>query len=431
MKYSGGVMVVDSGAGVDIARVLVPYFDKVYYYSEWKQGGFPKSRNYQVGVGIPGVESVMNMDEWVLKNIIAKENDQEPPISLFIFTDCYNGDKQVLLEHLGFNVFGSRYGEELELDREGLKDLLKHVGLPVGPYKVLKGLDAVSEHLKANDDQFVKLSRYRGDAETFHADNFKDRENYLDSLKTDLGVLKNELNFICEDALPDCVETGVDLQVVDGKYPSIVQSGLEVKDCGYASVVKPYKELPKEITVVTDKLSPVFEHFGYKGNFSNEIRIGKDKKPYLMDMTCRQAMPVTFTQLYAYENIAEIFMETAKGNVVDPKPRNKFFCEMIIKSEWAEKNEQYVEIPKGFEENFFFKNYTIINGEMYVLPHAIGMCEIGSVVAGGETIEEAFEEVQSIGKELKGSELHIPFDKIDTMRKEIELMSKFGINIFE
>ena len=52
MKYSGACMVIDGGASVDLAKALVPSFDKVYYFSEWTQGGFPHSRNYQVGVGI-------------------------------------------------------------------------------------------------------------------------------------------------------------------------------------------------------------------------------------------------------------------------------------------------------------------------------------------------------------------------------------------
>ncbi len=431
MKYSGACMVIDGGASVDLAKALVPSFDKVYYFSEWTQGGFPHSRNYQVGVGIEGVERVSNLDEYILKNIIAKENGQEPPISLFVFTDVYSADKQALLEHLGFNVFGSRYADELELNREGLKDLLKRIGLPVGEYKVLKGLDEVAKYLKTHEDQYIKLSRFRGDAESFHADNYKDRENYLDSLKTDLGIMGKEMNFISEDALPDCVEIGVDLQTVNGQYPEIVMGGCEIKDAGYCSIIKPYKDFPKEVTIVTDKLSDVFRHFGYKGAFSDEIRIGKDKVPYLIDITARQPFPPTFTQLFAYINMAEIFMETARGNLVNPEHEFKYYCELIIKSSWAEKNEQYVEVPKGHEQHFFFKNYTIVNGEMYILPHQIGMEEIGSVVAGGNSIEEAFAQVEKIGKELKGSEIHIPFDKIDKMREEIKLMDKFGVNIFK
>ena len=429
-KYPGGCLIIDNGSSVELARRLVPFFDQVYYYSEWKQGGFPHSKNYQVGVGIPGVTRVKNLDEYILANIVAKEQGKPLPISLFIFTDVYNGDKQVLLDHFGFNVFGSRYGEELELDRDGLKKLLKHLGLPVGPYKSLKGLDAVADYLKTHENQYIKLSTFRGDTETFAALNFKDRENYIDSLKADLGALKNQLSFMSEDELPDMIEVGVDLQVCDGKYPEVIMGGVEIKDCGYASIIKPYREFPKEITIVTDKLAPTFKHFNYRGNFSNEIRIGKDKQPYLMDSTTRNGNPPEFTQMFAYENLAETYMQTAMGNPVSPKSKFKYYCELIIKSAWGEKNEQYVEIDEKFRDNFFFKNLTIIDNEMYIIPHQIGMQECGSVVAGGNTIDEAFAAVEKIGKELKGSELSIPFDKIDNMHKEMEEMDKLGLNFF-
>jgi hypothetical protein len=423
--------IIDNGSTTELARWLAKLGHTVYYFVEWRQGGFPHATDAIMGENIPGVIRVKSVDDYIKACLQAKEKGEKIPIDTWIFTDCYEADKQELLEHLGFSVYGSRNGAEIELDRLALKKLLKHVGLPVGNFGNPKTFDELIEYLKQNENQYVKISNYRGDTESFYAIDYKDREDYIASLRVNMAKSESMLTFISEDELPDRVETGIDIDICDGNYPEIVSAGIEEKDTGYLTVIKSYKDLPKEITIVTDKLAPYFKSVGYRGSFANEIRIGKDKKPYMMDATCRRGFPNTFTQIFAYKNLAEIYSEVAKGNPLSPETEFKYYCELVIKSDWAEKNPVYVNVPEKYRDNFFFKQFTIIDGDIYVIPHRIGMKEIGSVVAGGNTVEEAFENVEKIGKELKSSECSINYACIEKFKDTIREMKSIGINIFD
>jgi len=46
-----------------------------------------------------------------------------------------------------------------------------------------------------------------------------------------------------------------------------------------------YADLPKEMKIVTDKMAFYLNYFKVRGNFSNEMRIGKEKKPFVIDWT--------------------------------------------------------------------------------------------------------------------------------------------------
>jgi len=432
MDAKQSYFIVDNGSSTELARWLAKMGHTVYYFTEWRQGGFPHASDAIMGENIPGVTKVQYIDVYVKMCLQAKEEGNPMPIDTWIFTDCYDGDKQELLEYMGFDVYGSRMGgAEIELNRLALKALLKHVGLPVGRYGNPKTFDELIEYLKKNDNQFVKISTYRGDTESFQALNYKDRADYLDSLKVDMVKSESMLTFISEDELPDKVETGIDLDVCNGNFPEVISAGIEEKDTGYLTVIMKYADLPEPIKKVTDKLAPYFKSVGYNGAFANEIRIGEDQEPYMMDATCRRGFPNTFTQLYAYKNVDKVYSEVAKGNPLSPEHKFKYYCELVIKSSWAEHHPLYVNVPKKYRDNFFFKQFTILNGDIYVIPHRIGMQEIGSVVVGADTIDEVFEKVQEVGKMLESSEIKINYDCINKFKDTIEKMKEYKINIFK
>ena len=66
-----------------------------------------------------------------------------------------------------------------------------------------KPLNELIAYLKENEKQFVKISTYRGDTESFQALNYKDKADYIDSLKVDMSKSESMLTFISEDELPD------------------------------------------------------------------------------------------------------------------------------------------------------------------------------------------------------------------------------------
>ena len=428
------LIVDNSGLSTELAIRLAREVGTILYFTEWKQGGFASSNEQQMGTGLPGVTRIQNLNAYVDAAVRAAIKGEKQPISLWIFTWCYDADLQVLLRNLGCNVFGSGKGEQLELDRIGLKKILAKEGLPVGKHKILTGFDELIKYAQTPGlpVQYVKIpGRYRANSETFRMENYQDRKDYIEVLKPDFGAYEKKVPVISEDEIPDCVEVGIDMQICGDKFPEIVSIGCEEKDVGYCMIMKPYKDLPKEITIVTDKLKPLFKYFNYAGDFSDEIRIGKDEVPYLMDCTCRSPNPASFSRYFEATNLAEVFYETAKGNPVSYKKPHKFYLEILIKSDWAKEHWQMVDVDPAFRDNYFFERLAIVDRKMYVIPHQIKLNDVGSMVVGGNTLDECYDKAEEVKKALKGSDLDVLMGCIESFKKTIEKMDKLGLNFFD
>lgn len=264
------VIVYDNGLFVEIAKTLSKSFKKVYYYCPWKSA-FPKSNQYVIGDGIEGIERVWEFWDYVDK------------VDLFCFLDVYDGDIQEHLVSIGKNVWGSRKGEEMELYRNDMKEYMKEVGLYATPFKVIKGVAALREYLTKNENVYVKINMLRGNFETFKSENYELSEPRLDEIEFVLGALKTEQEFIVENAYDNAVETGVDMYTIDGRFPSSTLAGIEIKDEGYVGKIVPYEKLSEKLTDFNDKMKTAFNRYNYRGFFSTEIRISKDRKPYMVD----------------------------------------------------------------------------------------------------------------------------------------------------
>ena len=223
---------------------------------------------------------------------------------------------------------------------------MKGMGLPVQPYVVVKGVDALRTHLKGHKDQHVKINRWRGVTESFFAPTHEIVEGKIDKLAADLGGFKDVLEFICEDDLPDCCEVGIDTYCIDGRYPDATLFGVEVKDCGYVGQMVKWGEIPEPLRRWNEAFAPLFAKYGMRGSVSNEVRIGEDLQPYMVDATIRAPCPPSELWQELFTNISEIIWEGADGNLVEPIPAAKWGVEVNIKSDWA-KQLAGGQLPRG------------------------------------------------------------------------------------
>jgi hypothetical protein len=402
---------VDNGLFPELAVTLSKSFGKTFYYSAWETA-FPRTNAMILGDGIPGVTRV---------NSIFPIIDE---VDLFVFPDILHGPLQVYLHKQGKRVWGSRLAENLETLRGLSKRWIRDAGLAVGPYRQIRGVAKLREFLKENDNQFVKISRTRGDMETFHAPTYKLIEPRLDELEHALGAAKNGADFVVEGAIEAEVEVGYDGYCIDGEYPSTALFGVESKDAAYVGEVRQYDKLPDAVQVVNDKISNLLKSFTYRGFWSSEIRVAKDKTPYLIDPCCRMASPPGELYLYMIENIAEIIWEGAAGNLVEPKFKDKWGAQLVMRSSWAEENWQPIDFPKSLRDNVKLHYLTQISGRNYFIPQAIGMPEIGSVVATGPTKEAAMKEVAKISEYIEGYGIKFDLQALDSAG---EKMDQFGL----
>uniref|UniRef100_A0A7V3N4V4 DOD-type homing endonuclease domain-containing protein n=1 Tax=candidate division CPR3 bacterium TaxID=2268181 RepID=A0A7V3N4V4_UNCC3 len=171
--------------------------NQVFYYSPW-QDAFPSFSKYAVGLGIPGVEKVLYFWNYI---------DEADCI---VFFDVYGNDLADWLRKKGYTVFGAGKGELLENHRWMLKQVVKKAGLPLHNAVKIKGLTALREYLKTHPNKYVKIDVFRRDVDSFHAKNYESVKLLLDELDVVYGPIKDQFNFIVEDAIKadESVEPG-------------------------------------------------------------------------------------------------------------------------------------------------------------------------------------------------------------------------------
>ena len=152
-----------------MALRLKESFGRVELFVPWK-GSYPTPIKTLIGEGLSGVVKVDNFFRDINK------------VDLFCFFDVGDGDIQDYLRSNGKRVFGTGKGDALEYDRVGFKKVLEKVGLPVAPYKVVKGIIELRKELEKdeNNGRWVKVSTFRGICETFQSKGIKYSQPKLD-----------------------------------------------------------------------------------------------------------------------------------------------------------------------------------------------------------------------------------------------------------
>jgi hypothetical protein len=400
-------LVVDNGLFVDIARTLGRTFKKVYYCCPWINS-FPKPHVAWVGKGFPEIEVIDDPFQVV---------DQ---IDLAVFPDIYFGWLQVHLERLGIAVWGGRHGDLMEIDRAGAKRVMKRAGLAVTPYVVVHGTAELRAYLQANDDKWVKISKWRGLMETFYSKNYIMIEPLLDKLEYELGAFKTQIDFLIENPIADALEGGIDTYSIDGQIPKTIMSGFEIKDEGYVGEWRPFDTVPEVITRYDRVMADVFKVFRYRGFYSTEVRV-KDGTPYMIDMCSRCGSPPNELYQLMMRNLPEVVWQGANGILVDPEVIGKWGAEILIHSSWADSHWQPISIKKEFAPYLKLRNSTIIDGKTYVIPQALGLPEIGAVVGYGDTVESAIEMAKEIAETVEGYDVEC---KVESMDKATEVVRK-------
>lgn len=387
--------VVDNGLFAELAVTLGKSFRHVYYLGSWVTS-FPRSNALTIGEGLPNVSRIN--DIWSVLD----------EVDLFVFPDVYQGQLQRYLRGLGKRVWGSGIAESLEFKRGGSKQWLQELGLPVGEYKVVNGLKDLRSYLQRRDGVLYVKSSTRGDMETFkvEAGGYRLIEPRLDELEHILGAKKFDYEFLVEEHIEAAAEVGYDGFTIDGQWPKSSLFGVEAKDTGYVGKVMPAVSLPQSLAYVNDKLSGLFEELSYRGFWSSEVRVGKDDGiPYLIDPCCRMASPPGELYLYLIENLSEIIWAGADGELIQPEFKYEYAAQLVLKSDWAQYGWQPIEFPAELREHVKIHYLTVKNGRFYFVPQQIPIPEIGAVVAGGDTLDEAIESCIEIAEQVKGYDI--------------------------
>jgi hypothetical protein len=403
------ILIYDFGLFSSLAERLARDFGKVGYHVPWETS-FSDGREYVLGMGLKGVERVHHWDDAV--------DDYD----CLCFPDVLCGDLQEYYRRNGYRVWGAGAGGELELLRWKTKQRLRRLELPVNECVKVLGTEALRAYLREHDDQFVKVSTFRGLGETWQAKNYELACGYIDDFEAKYGALKLITEFIVEGEIPDCEEIGYDGYCINGAFPSTAVWGIEKKDEAYFSKVVKWRDLPEGVLRINEALAPVLHAFQYRQFLSTEIR-EKSGEPYLIDITARMASPGGEVYCELFANLGEIIWQGSGGVLVEPRMAGDYGAQIILTSEWAEDHWMPVQFPEEIRQWIKLYNHCRIEGVDYTVPQLARMKQIGSVVAIGDDPEEVCKACVERAEAVEGFDLEREIDSLEKAREEVEALS--------
>jgi len=411
--------VIDYGTFTALSEKLAETYKKVYYYA-------PTEREYKTladtmtGSGLTKVERIYDFFD---PEIFDK-------IDLFIFPDIGYGGLQRYLRSIGKSVWGSMGADELELYRDHFIEVLKEVGLPTVPSKVLHGLKELSEYLKTVEKKWVKINRYRENMETWYHINYALSERRLESLAVIFGGARSQVTFVVQDEIETDMECGYDGWCINGAYPSKSFQGYEKKNELYLGSLLQDKDLPEEILFVNQKMAPILEEYGYRNWWATEIRVSKGV-PYFIDPTARHPGQTGEHQWETCLNIADVVWQGSNGKVIEPKFGWPFAAEATIHYEASSDNPaiaeewKVLEIPKKVKQWFKPYHYCVIDGIYHFMPSKKD--EVGVLLGVGDSVAESIDDIKEKLELMKHLPIFAKTAGFVDLLKSIQEAEKNGI----
>lgn len=408
--------VVDHGRFVHVARTLGEQYGKVYYVSP-DERDCPVIREACVGDGFPEIERIRSL--WSVKE----------KCDLFVFPDIGFVAEQDELRKQGFPVWGSGYASNLESNKGLFLSALSETQLPIPPHIVIEGLDNLRVYLMDNEDQFIKVSRFRGDWETMHWTNYESMEGTLDNYAVRFGPLKNHLKFYVFDNIETEIEDGVDAYFVDGKWPKTILHGMENKDKSFIGTMQKFDELPDEVKVVNEEIAPILQRMngGTGMKFSTEVRITKEGESYFIDPTARFGSPPSQGECCLYLNLGEIIWNGARGILTEPEYDDDVVVQASVTLENDRTDWNSIKVDEPVARHLKCGNCCEVDGKLVFPPMTeYHTFEAGYLCATGKGILQAIERLRDLKDELPDG-MKCDFESLSKLLVEIKQAEESGM----
>ena len=412
-----GVCVVDYGKFILLAEAFVGHSDRVFYHSPM-QREFLDLNDCAKGDGIPGIE---RLDSFLDPAILNE-------IDLFVFPDIGFEAEQRYLRSIGKAVWGAMGVGDLELYRTRFLRFLEMAGLPMVKSSPRRGLTALTEYLRENENQWIKINRYRACMETWKHVNLNLSQRKLDELAVRLGSLKDKVVFVAQDEIDSEVEIGYDGWSVDGQFPNMSFQGYELKNELYLGSLLAYEDLPEAVRSINEAMAPFLAEMGYRNFLATEIRI-KDETPYFIDPTFRMA-GLTEDQLpLTCANLPKVIWHGANGLMVRPEFNADFVAVATlhypnhVRGQWFD-----LEIPEDAKRWARFYHYCQEGDIYHFIPSFPLECdEAGVVVGKGDSIQNAIDHLKANFEPLKDAGLRADIGGFAELIDEVNAAEAQGV----
>lgn len=378
MKSDLTVCVVDHGCFLPVALRLGREAKKVYYFTPTEKP-FPTVHDI-IGDGFEEIERVKSY------------HTLHGKVDLWVFPDVGFSELQNELVSTGETVWGARGGDSIETLRGKFLQVLEKVGLPVPEYKTIKGMMPLRAYLAENEDVYIKVSRYRGDWETFHWRNWDLDHLELDARALRLGPWQEFITFYVFQPIDAKIEDGIDSFNIDGRWPELCLHGMEAKDKALIATFQKFDDLPYEMRKVNEAMGPVLAQFGYRSFFSTEVRITEDGESHFIDPTCRAGSPPHQVQSELIGNYLDVIHGGAMGTIVEPEPTAKFGAQAVLDIPGDETDWRILTVPEELEQWIKPSMCSRMGNKLVFPPHTHK--EVCWLTAIGDTIMETIDSLK-------------------------------------
>lgn len=374
--------------------------NEVIFYTPWAKP-FPTIEDKQKGYGY----GALKKDLWFFNHVL--------DANCIVNFDVSNNDLIHYLRqvHPEKSVFGAGRGEKLEHDRVLLKKWLEHYKLPVGPYKVIKGLTALGNYLKNNPNKYVKTNIFREDLESMFFGKWNDDKGLLDERAVTLGIFKETETFIVEDPIEAACQSGSDMFFGGGQYIPF-SWGFEInKNLCVNKVIQDLDELPDCLRGNIEGLADLMEKMDYRGAVSTEERIVSKDKAYLIDFTAR--LPAPMGQMYPVfiNNWAELVYKIGKNQPVEVECDHDYIGSFALSSEHAMTNNVKMIVDPKHTKDVRLQMVAQNEDGVFAIKGNSVVC---ALVAGGKTPQEVLEKIKKAADYVDAYSLDKePVDGID------------------
>lgn len=417
------VHIHDAGTFIPLAKMFSKKAKRTSYYSPFEQEYLGVERCV-IGDGIEGFE---RCDEYMDPEFFAS-------VDLWVFPDIGYGGFQRYLRSLGKLVWGSFGASDLELYRTRFAKIVKELGLLTTPTVPIRGLTALTEHLKPLKNKWVKINRYRDNKETFKWIDWDHGQRDLEKMAFDFGPLKDKIVFVVQDPIEGdddepVLEVGYDgwLVTIDGEacFPESCYSGYERKNQLYLGSMLKYNDLPEEVRAVNEQFGKVNAQYGYRNFFATEIRIKGDKFDFI-DPTQRMAGQTQEHLLKSCRNLPELILAGASGQMVKPEWEAGFAAEATLHYTAESEGWKTFKVPKEAEPWVMMYRCCCDDDGLYQFPpHKSD--ELGVVVGNGDSVQEAVDDLKDHFELLKDEPVSIEVAGFASLIDQIQKAEEVGV----
>ena len=320
---------------------------------------------------------------------------------------------------------------DLELYRTRFLDVIQKAGLEVVPSVKIRGLTKLAERLKATEDKWVKINRYRADCETFHHHDWEHSHRELERLAVVFGPMQERIVFVVQDAIngdddEPVLEVGFDGWTVEGEFPSACFQGFEAKNESYLGSLLAYPDMPDSVKEVNTAMAPVLKEYGYRNFWATEIRV-KGGKSYFIDPTARMAGQTMEHLMETCTNLAEVIYHGAAGELIEPEYAAGFAAEATLHYKFQNECEGWKTLRVPVEIERWVKPYRCcyLDGAYHLPPGKND--ELGVICGIGDTIEESIDALKENFEALKDEPVSIETATFADLLKQIQQADDEGV----